>query len=67
MKFLKVAMKNYKNSFLDFDGLQYKLGGFSYYQMLVVLLVSAFSFSTGPASQMAVFIAATPEFRLVCN
>ena len=57
-------MKSDKQDEFDFDALQHKLGGFSYYQMLVVLLVSAFTFGTGPASQMAVFISATPEFRL---
>ena len=47
---------------LDLDDLQEKLGGISNYQIVVIILVSIFAFACGPASQIAPFIAGTPDY-----
>ena len=50
---------------LDLDDLQEKLGGISNYQIFVIFISSFIAFTCGPASQIAPFIAGTPQFMLV--
>lgn len=48
---------------MDLDDLQARIGGMSRYQIAVIVLVTAITIATGPASQINVFIGGIPEFR----
>jgi len=51
------------NKEMDLDELMNKLGGISKYQIYICFLATILTITTGPASQINVFIGASPKFR----